>query len=402
MIGSDEAAVTPAPSAAYTDFAHIGPGTLAGRYLRRFWQPVARADDLPAGGTKPLRIMGEDFTLYRGEDGTPHVVASRCAHRGTQLSTGWVEGDCIRCFYHGWKYDAAGQCVEQPAEDASFAAKVRIASYPTGEYLGLIFAYFQEAEPGDPGALRAPSLPRFPELEAEGVLEVETFVRPCTYFNDLDNACDPLHVVYTHGNSRVQVNSLIDLTSVGAEESEFGITIKVRRTSDQAGIRLNQFGMPNIQLLRLPPIDPAETAWREFVSWRVPLDDTHYVTFNVNLYHVPPEAAADFRERRAATLAKGMDVVAGLAQEVLAGRTRIDDVRDQVWDLVRLQDDVVLAGLGAIPEYRNEHLGRSDRGVILLRKIWARELRALAEGQPLKEWSRPAGLVATSGFEANH
>jgi 5,5'-dehydrodivanillate O-demethylase len=62
---------------------------------------------------------------------------------------------------------------------------------------------------------------------------------------------------------------------------------------------------------------------------------------------------------------------------------------------------VVLAGLGAIPEYRNEHLGRSDRGVILLRKIWARELRALAEGQPLKEWWRPAGLAATSGFEAD-
>jgi 5,5'-dehydrodivanillate O-demethylase len=393
--------VTPAPPAAYTDFVHVGPGTLAGRYLRRFWQPVARADYLPAGGAKPLRVLGEDYTLYRGEDGAPHVVAPRCAHRGTQLSTGWVEGDCLRCFYHGWKYNGAGQCVEQPAEDASFAAKVRIPSYPTEEYLGLVFAYFGDAAHGDPAAFAAPPLPRFAELETEGVLEVETFVRPCTYFNDLDNACDPLHVVYTHGNSRVQVNSLIDMTNVGAEESEFGITIKVRRTSDRAGIRLNQFGMPNIQLLRLPPIDPAESAWREFVSWRVPVDDTHYVTFNVNLYHVPREAAAGFRERRAATLAKGMDVVAGLAQEVLAGRTRIDDVRDQVWDLVRLQDDVVLAGLGAIPEYRHEHLGRSDRGVILLRKIWARELRALAEGQPLKEWQRPAGVVATSGFEAD-
>jgi 5,5'-dehydrodivanillate O-demethylase oxygenase subunit len=162
---------------------------------------------------------------------------------------------------------------------------------------------------------------------------------------------------------------------------------------------LNLFGMPNIQLLRLPPIDPAESAWREFVSWRVPVDDEHYVTFNVNLFHVPPEAVAEYRDQRAVLLAKGMDVVAGLAQEVLAGRTRIDDVRDQVWDLVRLQDDVVLAGLGAIPDYRNEHLGRSDRGVILLRKIWARELRALAEGQPLKEWRRPASLAATSGFE---
>ena len=116
--------------AAYTDFAHTGPGTLAGRYLRRFWQPIYHSSDLAAGWPKPVQVMSERYTLYRGESGTPYLVAERCAHRGTQLSTGWVEGDCLRCFYHGWKYDGAGQCVEQPAEDASFAAKVRIASYP--------------------------------------------------------------------------------------------------------------------------------------------------------------------------------------------------------------------------------------------------------------------------------
>ncbi len=400
MTVSDQAARRRPSPAPYTDFVHVGPGTLAGRFLRRFWQPVARAADLPPGVARPIRLLGDDFTLYRGEGGTPHVVAFRCAHRGTQLSTGWVEGDCLRCFYHGWKYDGSGQCVEMPAEDRSFPPKVRIRSYPTAEYLGLIFAFFGDPERDTTGALRPPPLPRYPELEADGVLEVETFVRPCTYFNDLDNACDPLHVVYTHGSSRVVVNALIDMTSVGAEESEFGITIKVRRTSEGAGTRQNLFGMPNLQLLKLPPIDPAETAWREFVSWRVPVEDERYVTFNVNLYHVPAAAAAAFRDRRAAVLARGMDTVAGLAQQILAGQTTIDAVRDQVWDLVRLQDDVALTGLGAIPAYDQEHLGRSDRGVILLRRIWARELRALAEGRPLKAWRRPPGLVATSGFEA--
>src|SRR3712207_7180620 len=63
-----------APQAA-VDFAHTGPGTLAGRYLRRFWQPVYMADEPPAGHAKPIQVMSEDFTLYRGEDGTPHVVA---------------------------------------------------------------------------------------------------------------------------------------------------------------------------------------------------------------------------------------------------------------------------------------------------------------------------------------
>src|SRR6266851_3850666 len=163
---TDPTARTDTP-ADYTDFAHTGPGTLAGRYLRRFWQPIYRAEDLAPGWAKPIRIMNEDFTLYRGEGGTPHVVAFRCAHRGTQLSTGWVEGDCLRCFYHGWKYDGSGQCIEQPAEDASFAAKVRIASYPTAEYLGCIFAYFGGDEP--------PPLPRYPWLDEKTLLGVWTY-----------------------------------------------------------------------------------------------------------------------------------------------------------------------------------------------------------------------------------
>src|SRR5688572_25989509 len=143
----------------FTDFAHTGPGTLAGRYMRSFWQPVARGRDLASGRAKPLRVMSEDFTIYRGESGTAHLVAFRCAHRGTQLSTGWVEGDEIRCFYHGWKYDGSGQCVEQPAEDATFAAKVKIKSYPTQAYAGLVFAYFGEGEP--------PPMSRHWELERD-------------------------------------------------------------------------------------------------------------------------------------------------------------------------------------------------------------------------------------------
>src|ERR1051326_4419365 len=108
----------------WTDCVHTGPGTLAGRYLRSFWQPVFRAQDLRSGQAVPIRIMSEDLTLYRGQRGATHVLAFRCAHRGTQLSTGWVEGDNLRCRYHGWTYAASGQCVEQPCEPTPFCEKV--------------------------------------------------------------------------------------------------------------------------------------------------------------------------------------------------------------------------------------------------------------------------------------
>src|SRR5438094_251670 len=130
----------------WTDYWHTGPDTLAGRYLRMFWQPIHRAEDLPASRAKPIRFAGEDFTLYRGESGRPHVVAFRCAHRGTQLSTGWVEGDEIRCFYHGWKYEASGQCIEQPAEPEPFCQRIKIRAYPTREYFGILWAYLGEGD----------------------------------------------------------------------------------------------------------------------------------------------------------------------------------------------------------------------------------------------------------------
>jgi 5,5'-dehydrodivanillate O-demethylase oxygenase subunit len=53
------------------DFVQCGPETLAGRYMRMFWQPVYRSGDLAAQRTVPLRIMKEDFTLYRVRSGAP-------------------------------------------------------------------------------------------------------------------------------------------------------------------------------------------------------------------------------------------------------------------------------------------------------------------------------------------
>ena len=376
----------------YTDFHHTGPGTLAGRYMRRFWQPVYVAADLPPGHARPIRVMSEDCTLYRGEGGTVHLLDFRCAHRGTQLSTGWVEGDCIRCFYHGWKYDGAGQCVEQPAEEASFARKVQIRSYPTEEYLGLVFAYLGEAEGDDTEALRPPPLPRYRELEQEGVLDVSTYTRLCNYFNNLENGPDPVHLAFVHRASGFTDNGLVGVPRVEAEESDWGLT--VRATRPGGGVRVTQFGLPNLGHIKSSPDYPGGP-WQDALSWRVPVDDDHHRSFNANLTHVTGEAAAQYRERRRARPTGTGPSVAELAAAVLRGDLRIDDLKDHP-GIVGVQDTVAQVGQGVIADHEHERLGRSDAGVILLRKLWARELQALAEGRPLKQWTWE-GAGATSG-----
>lgn len=99
------------------DCVRIAPGTPAGRYLRRFWQPVYHSADLAVGSPVPLCTMSEDCTLYRGESGQVHLVGPWCPHRGTQLSSGWVEGDGLRCFCHCRKFDGTGQCAIGAAAD---------------------------------------------------------------------------------------------------------------------------------------------------------------------------------------------------------------------------------------------------------------------------------------------
>jgi len=209
----------------YGDYSHTGPKTLAGRYMRRFWQPVYRSQDLPAGRAVTIRLLSEDFTLYRGTSGGVYLIAPRCAHRGTQLSTGWVEEDCVRCFYHGWKYDGSGQCVEQPAEEPGFARKVRIPSYPTREYLGLIFVYLGEGRP--------PEFPRYgfmeelDDTECVRLVHVDKKPYPYNYRNGLENSVDPVHVAFVHRNS--EYRGLVGCPEVDAEETDYGLMLHARR-----------------------------------------------------------------------------------------------------------------------------------------------------------------------------
>ena len=68
---------------------------------------------------------------------------------------------------------------------------------------------------------------------------------------------------------------------------------------------------------------------------------------------------------------------------------RIQDVDPNYPALFVVEDNVALAGQGRITDRDRDWLGQSDKGIILLRRIWERELRALAEGKPLKQWRRP-------------
>jgi 5,5'-dehydrodivanillate O-demethylase oxygenase subunit len=367
----------------FEELVSTRPGSLAGTFMRRFWQPIYRAEEVRAGQAKPVQIMGERYTLYRGDGGTPHVVDFRCPHRGTQLSSGWIEGDSIRCMYHGWCFNAAGQCIEQPAEEKSFAGKIRIRSCPTREYLGLIFAYFGEGE--------APPFPRYPHMEG-GVLEVlSTEIWPCNFFQRIDNNGDTYHVPFVHRGaySASLDNDRSGLPDISKEESPWGTTGYA--SFAQGWRNVFQFFMPNVYAFRNPSPEP-ECMSEDRMQWDVPLDDEHALEFRLRRLPLSGEAARPYRARQEASAAEPKLSVAQMGEAVLSGKLDFQDLdnffKDKI-SLVHAQDYVAQVGQGSRADRAREHLGRSDAGIILFRRIWERELRALAEGRPLKKWVLP-------------
>jgi phenylpropionate dioxygenase-like ring-hydroxylating dioxygenase large terminal subunit len=103
------------------------------------WYPVARGDALAGGQPLLVRLLGEDVVLWRS-GGQVMAWQDLCIHRGSRLSLGKVDGGHLVCAYHGWRYDAGGQCVKFPAHpEQTPPAKARAKTYHARERYGLIW-----------------------------------------------------------------------------------------------------------------------------------------------------------------------------------------------------------------------------------------------------------------------
>lgn len=377
------------------DLTATGPGTLAGRYLRRFWQPIATLEGIEPGRAKPIRLMGEDLTLYRGQSGTPFLVASRCLHRGVRLSVGMVEGDDIRCRYHGWKYAGDGQCVDQPAElEKQFCAKVRLRSWPTRIYKGLIFAFLGEGEP--------PEFPVYPELEGDGIVEAIVYRRNCNYFNSIDNLFDESHVAYTHP---LLFNRIPEMPRITYKKGESEAVLYSERPGK--GVRVRQFLMPNVLRLKVPSSEDPEVFWVDYVNWRVPIDDGVHDTFGVRYINVTGAARERYLARTAKLASLPIPPMDDLADSILRGDATLEEVEEQLGAVdsyykVYLEDHVTQMGQGVIADRDAEWLGIADVGVRVLRDLWYEHLEHFAKGNPIEITGAVPDIETSSGDLADY
>jgi 5,5'-dehydrodivanillate O-demethylase len=372
----------------FADLERVGPGTPAGRYLRLFWTPIMRRRDLPAGTAKPVEILGEKFTAFRSEDGKSYVVAHRCPHRRCPLHLGWVEGDTLRCRYHGWRFDHTGQCVEQPAEERPFPEMVKMPSYPTREYAELIFAYFGDGVP--------PPFRTYPDFDVPGVSVADPpEILPCTFWNKIDN--DHAHVPWVHRATALRKgrHDYLVIRKERVEETPYGYISTRAIEGEEVDFRdTAYFFMPNARQFWAP------TRAKGFegrnlgdtkMTWCLPVNDRTFVSFDVT--HTPLEGkeAERYAESRYAQQGAEAETRWDLADKILAGEMTPEDIPDEIgaYTSFSIEDYATQVGVGSIAERGPEILAGTDVKVALVRRLWLREVNALMTGKPLTDWKIP-------------
>ena len=143
----------------------------------------------------PIRILGEDLTLFKDCEGRLGLIDQRCAHRRVDSRCGIPVSGGLECPYHGWTYDTTGQCIAQPAEseDSTFFERVKLLSYPVEELGGLIWAYL--------GPSPAPTIPYWaPLVEENAFRQIGITTIPCNWLQCQENSMDSVHVEYLHGD----------------------------------------------------------------------------------------------------------------------------------------------------------------------------------------------------------
>jgi phenylpropionate dioxygenase-like ring-hydroxylating dioxygenase large terminal subunit len=165
-------------------------------FLRNSWY-VAAWDREVTRGLLARTLLGEPVVLFRKGNGEAVALEDRCCHRHLPLSMGRLEGDELRCGYHGLKFEASGRCVEIPGQ-ASIPPQARVRAFPLVEKYNWLWIWMGEPERADPAQIPNWWWADHPQW---------AFTRPdrvhlkCNYQLIADNVLDVTHLAYVHASS---------------------------------------------------------------------------------------------------------------------------------------------------------------------------------------------------------
>jgi 5,5'-dehydrodivanillate O-demethylase oxygenase subunit len=277
----------------------------------------------------------------------------RCAHRSLALDYGRVEGDSLRCPYHGWLYDKSGQCLAQPAEPegSGFKDKIKLKSYPTQELSGIVYGYL--------GPAPAPLLPLYDALRRDdGVKTLHVQNVNCNWLNHVENILDTAHLSWLHGYTAPSY-AKTELT-YRWDRKEYGIdNVSIYESMNHPHISCYCF--PNLNRFNARAVEKGGELVRSMI-YRVPIDNESTLLYTIRFY---PSEKRSFRTTRSVN---NLGAYAKLEAD---------------WWGINFydQDRMAAEQQGFVADRPNEHLGVSDRGIIMMRQMLRESLAAVAAGK---------------------
>ncbi len=167
-------------------------------YIWNCWYAAAWAHEVESAGKLERTFLDKPVVMFRGESGRYVALDNRCCHRAAPLSMGRVEGDCIRCMYHGLKFNSDGICVEIPGQD-KIPATHRVRSYPVEERGNLLWIWMGDPNLADPNDIidyEPLTNPEWQGLPQEAYLHYD-----CNWMLIIDNLADFSHLAFVHTNT---------------------------------------------------------------------------------------------------------------------------------------------------------------------------------------------------------
>jgi 5,5'-dehydrodivanillate O-demethylase oxygenase subunit len=353
----------------------VGRGTPMGELLRRYWHPIAPTAELDDRPTKRVRVMGEELVLYKDRVGRYGLLGRYCPHRGMDLSLGMPEECGLRCSYHGWRFDEAGHCIEQPFEEtvnpgSTFKQRIRTTAYPVRSAAGLLWAY-----------MGPPPIPLLPDWEPfsweNGFVQIACAEIPCNWFQCYENSVDPIHFEWLHMNGSATSDSPTAKYVHRRVHDSIANASETARAPRHLDVRFEEFeyGFIYGRLMEGGSLDsPQWTVGRASLwpnaffttrfEWYVPVDDRTTLVVSRHFDRVPREQEPYVQDRIPYWYPSLTDPKTG---ELL--RTHPMN-----------QDFAAFVGQRTIADRSQEHLGESDRGIIMLRKRMFEQMKIVAEG----------------------
>jgi phenylpropionate dioxygenase-like ring-hydroxylating dioxygenase large terminal subunit len=367
--------------------------------MRQYWQPVALVDEfnptldpnMAIRPVKAVRLLGQDLVLFKNAQGEFGLLDRDCPHRGADLSFGRHEGDGLRCPFHGWKFDVTGVCTETPAEPSgsTLCRHIRQRNYPLIERSGVLFAWL-----GEEGSTPPP----LPALDCLTAPSTHTFAFKglwhCNWLQAFEVGIDPAHTSFLHrffsdetldntygrqfrgasagdvGGERWPMTRVMRESvqpDIRAEAQPYGMRLTTLRTLNESlmHVRVTHAIFPHTFVI---PLSETMT----ITQMHVPVDDTRTYWVSIFTSFAGPVDKETMRNQRLPYVTlpdyipkSGRHNNWGFNPEEQISRTYLGMGEDDI----NVHDQWACESMGPIQDRTREHLGTSDRAIMLNRRL---------------------------------